>query len=66
MGLTLIAQKYRRAVLLKAQALAMEKLTPGPEAARSQDFLYDEDAPPNTDDAEPIEGAANSAIKRVP
>jgi prevent-host-death family protein len=32
----------RRALLMELQASAMRKVTEGPDAARSQDFLYDE------------------------
>ncbi len=32
----------RRRVIEKAQAMARGKILPGPDAARSQDFLYDE------------------------
>jgi prevent-host-death family protein len=36
----------RRRVLKRMQAAALNKAIPGPEAARSQDFLYDEDGLP--------------------
>jgi prevent-host-death family protein len=32
----------RRALLEKLRAIAADKMTEGPDAARSQDFLYDE------------------------
>jgi len=34
--------RSRRAILERAQEMATAKLVPGPSAARSQDFLYDE------------------------
>jgi len=36
----------RRALLEQFQHAASSKATPGPDAARSQDFLYDEDGLP--------------------
>jgi len=36
----------RRAILEKIVASAAKSATPGPSAARSQDFLYDEDGLP--------------------
>ena len=36
----------RRAVIAAVQAAAANKITEGPSAARSQDFLYDEDGLP--------------------
>jgi prevent-host-death family protein len=36
----------RRALIEELQRVAAEKVTPGPSAARSQDFLYDEDGLP--------------------
>ncbi len=36
----------RLALIRKVQQSAAAKLTPGPSAARSQDFLYDEDGLP--------------------
>jgi len=36
----------RRALIQKVQQSAAATLTPGPSAARSQDFLYDEDGLP--------------------
>ena len=36
----------RRALIEELQRAAAEKVTPGPSAARSQDFLYDEDGLP--------------------
>jgi prevent-host-death family protein len=36
----------RRAVLNKVRASGPKSATPGPDAARSQDFLYDEDGLP--------------------
>jgi prevent-host-death family protein len=38
--------KARRQLLEALQASASKKATPGPTAARSQDFLYDEDGSP--------------------
>ncbi|MBI5127910.1 MAG: type II toxin-antitoxin system prevent-host-death family antitoxin [Rhodopseudomonas palustris] len=38
--------KSRIAVIREVQAAAAAKVTPGPSAARSQDFLYDEDGLP--------------------
>jgi prevent-host-death family protein len=37
---------HRRAVIARVQASAAAKLMPGPSAARSQDFLYDDDGLP--------------------
>lgn len=37
----------RRQLLEELQTAASAKATPGPSAARSQDFLYDEDGLPN-------------------
>ena len=39
-------REARRALLEELQRAAAEKATPGPCAARSQDFLYDEDGLP--------------------
>lgn len=39
-------RKARRALLDSLRATASVKATKGPEAARSQDFLYDEDGSP--------------------
>lgn len=39
-------RKARRALIEAIQADAAGKVTPGPCAARSQDFLYDEDGLP--------------------
>ncbi len=36
----------RRRVIVTAQEMARGKILPGPGAARSQDFLYDEDGLP--------------------
>ena len=36
----------RRALLMELQASATRKVTEGPDAARSQDFLYDESGLP--------------------
>jgi prevent-host-death family protein len=36
----------RKAVLSRVRASGPKSATPGPEAARSQDFLYDKDAMP--------------------
>jgi prevent-host-death family protein len=36
----------RRAILDKVRASGPKSATPGPDAARSQDFLYDEDGLP--------------------
>ena len=36
----------RRAIMNKVRASGPGSSTPGPDAARSQDFLYDEDGPP--------------------
>jgi hypothetical protein len=41
-----ILKEQRRAVLRAAQAAARDLATPGPSAARSQDFLYDKDGLP--------------------
>jgi len=41
---TLAAQ--RRAVLEEFQRAASSRITPGPDAAHSQDFLYDDDGLP--------------------
>jgi len=41
-----IIKEERRAVMRAAQAAASAVATPGPSAARSQDFLYDEDGLP--------------------
>lgn len=38
--------KSRRALLKAVRASAAEKASTGPDAARSQDFLYDEDGLP--------------------
>jgi prevent-host-death family protein len=38
--------KSRKALLDKVRAAAAAKATEGPDAARSQDFLYDEDGLP--------------------
>jgi prevent-host-death family protein len=38
--------KARRALLDSVRAAALAKASPGPTAARSQDFLYDEDGLP--------------------
>lgn len=38
--------KAKRALLEKVRASAARKATPGPNAARSQDFLYGEDGLP--------------------
>ena len=38
--------RSRRAILERAQEIAAAKLVPGPSAARSQDFLYDENGLP--------------------
>ena len=38
--------KSRRAILNSVRASAAAKAMPGPNAARSQDFLYDDDGPP--------------------
>jgi hypothetical protein len=40
------AKEALRAAIEKLQASAAAKVTPGPSAARSQDFLYDEDGLP--------------------
>jgi prevent-host-death family protein len=39
-------RKSRRALLDDVRAKAAAKATPGPSAARSQDFLYDDDGLP--------------------
>ena len=39
-------RKARRALIEELQRAAANKVTPGPCAARSQDFLYDEDGLP--------------------
>jgi prevent-host-death family protein len=39
-------QEEKLAILRDIQREAMKVMTPGPEAARSQDFLYDEDGLP--------------------
>lgn len=39
-------QARRRAIIEAAQREAAEKALPGPDAAHSQDFLYDEDGLP--------------------
>ena len=39
-------KKDLRAVIAEIQASARAKITPGPSAARSQDFLYDENGLP--------------------
>jgi prevent-host-death family protein len=36
----------RRAIIEEVQAAAAKKVTPGPSAARSQDFLYGDDGLP--------------------
>lgn len=36
----------RRAILRAVRTAALERVTPGPDAARSQDFLYGEDGLP--------------------
>lgn len=41
-----IDAKSRQRLLASIRAAAAEKRTPGPSAARSQDFLYDEDGLP--------------------
>lgn len=41
-----VATGVRRQVLNEVRAAAAGKATPGPDAARSQDFLYDEDGLP--------------------
>jgi prevent-host-death family protein len=41
-----VDRETRRALLEGLQRAAAEKVTPGPSAARSQDFLYDEDGLP--------------------
>lgn len=38
--------RAREAVIKAVQASAALKITPGPDAARSQDFLYDDDGLP--------------------
>lgn len=37
----------RRRIIEEAQAMASKAALPGPDAARSQDFLYDEDGLPH-------------------
>jgi hypothetical protein len=37
----------RRRIIEEAQAMASQAALPGPDAARSQDFLYDEDGLPH-------------------
>jgi len=39
-------QAHRRAVLERLQRSVSSKITPGPDAAHSQDFLYDDDGLP--------------------
>ncbi|GAC1552025.1 MAG: type II toxin-antitoxin system prevent-host-death family antitoxin [Beijerinckiaceae bacterium] len=39
-------RKARRQILEAARAFGTANATPGPDAARSQDFLYDEDGLP--------------------
>lgn len=46
LGRPLRTVEERRAFLEGLRAEAMTKMTPGPDAARSQDFLYDEDGLP--------------------
>jgi len=41
-----LSAEARRKLLGEFQAAASAKVTPGPSAARSQDFLYDEDGLP--------------------
>jgi prevent-host-death family protein len=41
-----LSPEERRALLEELQRAAAGKVTPGPSAARSQDFLYDEDGLP--------------------
>lgn len=40
-------QRARRALIASVQAAARQRIKPGPTAARSQDFLYDERGLPN-------------------
>jgi len=40
------ASKARAAVLADVRGSAAARISPGPDAARSQDFLYDEDGLP--------------------
>lgn len=37
----------RRRIIEEAQAMASKSAVPGPDASRSQDFLYDEDGLPH-------------------
>jgi prevent-host-death family protein len=41
-----VAPAQRRAILEEVRAEGMKKAQPGPDAARSQDFLYDESGMP--------------------
>lgn len=41
-----LSPEERRKVIDEAQAMARGRALPGPDAARSQDFLYDEDGLP--------------------
>jgi prevent-host-death family protein len=41
-----VDREARRKLIAEIQASAAAKATPGPSAARSQDFLYDEDGLP--------------------
>jgi prevent-host-death family protein len=41
-----VDRETRRALIEELQRAAAEKVTPGPSAARSQDFLYDENGLP--------------------
>lgn len=41
-----VAAGARRQVLNEVRAAALAKVTPGPDAARSQDFLYGDDGLP--------------------
>ncbi|AOO83068.1 type II toxin-antitoxin system Phd/YefM family antitoxin [Bosea vaviloviae] len=42
----IVDRAERRRVIETAQEMARGKILPGPDAARSQDFLYDEDSLP--------------------
>jgi prevent-host-death family protein len=41
-----VSRERRRAAIAAFQQAARKKATPGPSAARSQDFLYDDDGLP--------------------
>lgn len=43
----LLTSTERRRIIEEAQAMASKTALPGPDAARSQDFLYDEDGLPH-------------------